>query len=533
MASEPIIIGPTGWPERTIIEPVVVWCAKNLTQPDGPLAGQPWRFTKQQLQTLAHWFAHDEQGRWIHRRGTMRYMKGSGKDPIAAVLAMIELCGPSRVDPATLEAIRNAAPWVDIAAVARDQTRTTMRLFPQLVPERTREKYGLDINKEIIYAQGGSGVIQAVTSSPNALEGGRATLVIRNETQYWFKANSGHEMAEVIDGNLAKSRDGAGRAMSMCNAHVPGEDSVAEREWDAWQAVEQGRTRIRDILYASREAPADTKLEDEDSLRTGLIAARGDSTWIDVDRLIAEVWDPRTTPSEARRKYLNQIVAAEDSYIDPNLWKSLQDATLMLELGDQITLGFDGSKTGDHSGLVATRIDDGAEFVLGHWDPALSGGEIDRIAVDAAVASAFENYDVVAFYSDLHPFESYVDQWQREFGEVNKRHGLCLAASTKHTIAWDMRGRQRDFVRAAERVHAEVQDKRFRYAPHAGLVEHGINAHRRIDRHGVGFSKETKDSTRKVDLLAALMLSRLAYHDYLALPQNKKRKVSSGRAQFV
>lgn len=532
----PVIFAPELWPaipRRTLIEQVADWCYEWLMQPDGPDAGAPWEFTDEQLRMLAHWYAFDDDGRWLYRRGTVRLMKGAGKDPVAAVLAAVELCGPSRVDPRTMSGVRYRAPWVDIAAVSRDQTRTTMRLFPQLFTPRAVEAFSLEVNKEIVYADGGSGTINAVTSSPTSLEGSRSTLVIRNETQYWLKSNDGHAMAEVIDGNLAKSRDGAARAVSFCNAHVPGEDSVGEREWDAWQAIQQGRTRVKDVFYYAREAPAATKLDDEDSLRTGLTAARGDSVWLDVERLIAEVYDPRTSPTEARRKYLNQVVAAEDAWLAPHEWNACAAPGEVLEPGAQITLGFDGSKSEDHTGLVATRVDDGCMFVLGHWDPKLTGNEIDRVRVDAAVASAFATYDVVAFYSDLHPFESYVDAWREEFGKVDRFRGLCIGATTKHSIAWDMRAHQREFVRAAERFHAEVEDGTLKYAPDSALTEHALNARRRPQRDGLTFGKETRESTRRVDLLAAAVLSRLAWHDYAALPQNKKRRASTGKATFV
>lgn len=535
MSAPPVVIAPPGWPEmpeRTIVDDVARWCAKNLVQPDGPDVGRPWRFTRQQYRILAYWFAHDEEGRWLHRRGSVRMCKGWGKDPLAAVLSLVELCGPSRVD-ANGRGTEHHSPWVDIAAVSREQTRTTMRLFPQIVPPRTVERYALEINKEIVYANGGKGVVHAVTSSPHSLEGSRSTLVIRNEVQFWLSNNEGHEMAEVIDGNLAKSRDGAARALSLGNAHVPGEDSVGEREWDTWQAIQEGRTRIADVLYVAVEAPADTDLRDAESLKAGLAAARGDAVWLDVERLANEVWDPRTTPTEARRKYLNQVIAAEDAWLAPHEWNACELRGERLEPGTEITLGFDGSKTDDHTGLVATRVADGCQFVLGHWDPALSDGEIDRPRVDAAVASAFEIFDVVAFYSDLHPFESYVDQWADDFGRLDRMRGLCLAAGQKHPIAWDMRSRTREFVRAAERFHEEVVDRRYRFASSTALTEHVLNARNRVDRNGTGFSKETRESKRKVDLAAAAVLSRLAWHDYEALPKNKKRRARQGKATFA
>lgn len=526
-------IGPTWWPDpdRTLYVQVAAWCRRWLRQPDGPDAGRPLELTDQQKHILALWYAFDDDGRWLFRRGTIRMCKGWGKDPFGAVIAAIELCGPCRVErlrSGKFAAIEHPAPWVQIAAVSRDQTRTTMRLFPGLFSPEAREAFGLDINKEVIYAHGGTGVIEAVTSSPDSLEGGRATLTLRNETQYWRASNSGHEMAEVIDGNLAKSRDGAARALSLCNAHVPGEDTVGEREWDAWQAIEQGRARAKDVLYVAVEAPPDTRLDDPESLKRGLMAARGDATWLDVDRLAGEIWDPRTTPSEARRKYLNQVVAAEDAWVTPQEWDRLADPALVLADGELIALGFDGSKSDDHSALIATRITDGAWFTLGVWDPEQYGGEAPRDLIDATVRQTFERYDVVAFFSDLHPWESYVDAWAEDFGRT-----LCVKASPSHPIAWDMRARSKAFVlEGAERMHDEIVEGAFKHDGDSRVRQHVHNARRRPTPWGLSFGKEHRESKRKVDALAAGTLSRMARRAYLALPPSRQRRKRTGRAVF-
>jgi phage terminase large subunit-like protein len=526
--AEPVVHAPEGWPawpERTIFPEVARWCARWLRQPDGPGAGEPWRFTDLQARLLAWWFAYDELGRWAYRRGTIRLMKGAGKDPLAAVLSAVELCGPCRVLDG--EAVPHRSPWVQVAAVSREQTKTTMRLFNGLFSQEAREEWAVDVNKEIIYAHQGRGVIEAVTSSPLSLEGGRATLTIRNEVQNWRSSNAGHDMAEVIDGNLAKSRDGAGRALSLCNAHVPGEDSVGEREWEAWQAIAAGRTLLRDVFYFALEAPPETELAEPESLRAGLEACRADSVWLDVERLMAEVWDPRTTPSEARRKYLNQVVAAEDAWAAPHEWDRLAAAGQLLE-GEEVTLGFDGSKSEDWTALVACRVSDGWLVPLGIWDPARHGGEAPREAIDGAVRRAFKAYDVVAFYSDLHPWESYVDTWRDELGRE-----LVLAASPRHAVAWDMRARQRDATFAAESFLDAVVEGRLSHSGDPTLTEHVKNARRRPNQWGTSFGKESRESSRKVDALAAAMLAHLARTQYLALPESKRRRRRSGAAMFV
>ena len=522
-------VGPTGWPERTLFLPVARWCARWLQQPDGPAAGQPWQFTDEQARFLAWWFAVDQAGRWTYRRGTLRRMKGWGKDPVGAVLCAVEGFGPCRFggwdDAGAPIAIPNTASWVQIVAVSREQTRTTMRLFPGMIPDRTRDEYAVDVHKEIIHIDGGRSVIEAITSSPLSAEGPRSTFILRNETQNWLSSNEGHDMAEVIDGNLAKSRDGAARALSLCNAHVPGLDSIAEREWDAYQAIDQGRSKATGVLYDSVEAPPDTDLADEASLRRGLTAARGDSTWLDIDRLVGEVWDPRTSPSEARRKYLDQVVAPEDAWVAPHEWDQLAE-TLTLEDGELIALGFDGSKSDDHSALIATRISDGAWITLGVWDPEAYGGTAPRELIDETVNAARERFDVVAFYSDVHPWESYIDKWASEFDQ------LCVKAETRHQIGWDMRSRGREFtLSGAERLHDEIIELAFRHDGDPRVRQHVLNARRRPNAWGVTFGKEHRESKRKVDALAAGTLSRMARQAYLALPKGKQRR-QRGRAAF-
>ena len=424
------------------------------------------------------------------------------------------------------------ASWVLTAAVSKDQTRNTMTLFPSLFSDDAISEYAIDLGKEIIYADHGRCRLESVTSSPRALEGPRASFTLKNETQHWISTNEGHAMSEVIGRNTTKSRGGSARVLAISNAHQPGEDSDAERDYEAWQAIDQGRSRASGVLYDSIEAPPDIDLADRESLVRGLLAARGDSHWLDIDRHIEEIWDPRTSPSMSRRFYLNQIVAAEDAWIAPQQWDALADPDLVLADGEMISLGFDGSKSDDHSALIATRISDGAWFTLGVWDPARHGGEAPREEIDAAVMQARERFDVVAFFSDLHPWESYVDRWAVEF-MADRRRALCVKATASHPIAWDMRARNRQFtLEGAERMHNEIVEGVFRHDGDPRVRQHVHNARRRPNAYGVSFGKEARESSRKIDALAAGTLSRMARRAYLALPKSKQRRQRTGRAAF-
>jgi hypothetical protein len=434
-----IHIGPTTVPERTLGWEILGWTKEYLLQPDGPNAGEPWVFTNEQARFVLNWYAIDEQGRFVWRYGMLRRMKGWGKDPVGAALSCIEFVGPCRFHhwdgSATLipsmklpadqgfgepVAGPHYAAWVQIAAVSRDQTRNTMTLFPGMISPKAIEEFGIDIGKEIIYAYGGRRRIEAVTSSPRALEGGRATFILKNETHHWLAPNEGHEMSKVIARNAAKSRDASSRVLAISNAHAPGEDSDAEHDYEAWKKIDQGLSKATGLLYECLEAPEETDLEDDESLMAGLLAARGDSEWVDPDRLIAEIHDPRTSAAMARRFYLNQIVAEEDKPFDSKKWETLAGTGRKVPDGALITLGFDGSISQDHTALIGTEVATGHQWVVGYWEPEImADGEvrIPFMEVDETVDAAFGRWKVWRFNCDPFYWKDMTAAWAGRYGD--------------------------------------------------------------------------------------------------------------------
>lgn len=485
------------------------WTATFLRQPDGPNAGDPLHLTAEQARFVLDWYAIDPAGRWVYRRGQLRRAKGWGKSPLTAALALVELCGPCRFDGWDANANPVAAPhpmpWIVLAGVSEEQTLNTMSLLAPMV-EGSDLADGLDIGITRIYAKSG-GRLHPISASAATQEGARPSAVYLDETHHWLGNNGGHKLAEVIRRNLAKSRDGAARALELTNAHQPGFDSVAERTHLAWMAQQEGRTRGAGILLDSREAPADTDLADEHSLRDGLTYAYGDSTWVDLDRFVAEVWDPGTPVEVSRRFYLNQLVAAADSWVAPAEWDANATEGLVLEADDPITLGFDGGRSDDSTALVACRILDGAVFLLGLWEkpegPAGDQWTVDRGQVRDMVDNTFGLYDVVAFAADEALWQSDIDVWAQSY-----RDRLRIKATTKHPIGMYMSDNA-ELVRSVEALHTAIVH---RTVPHTGdprLARHVHNARRRPNRWGVSFGKEHRESPRKVDALAAMVLARM------------------------
>jgi phage terminase large subunit-like protein len=459
----------------------------------------------------------------------LQRLKGWGKDPLIAVMCLVELVGPSRFshfdERGEPVGVPHPQAWVQVAAVSKDQTRNTMTLFPGLMSKHFITTYGIKEGAELIRANRGRQRLEAVTSSYRALEGGRSTFVALNETHHWVRGNNGDKMYETVDGNATKKDS---RYLAITNAFLPGEDSVAERMRDAYDKIVEGRAVDIGFLYDSIEAHPKTPLTPE-ALRIVLPKIRGDAVWLRVETILQSVLDTTIGAARSRRMWLNQIVADEDALFGPEQWLPLLVEGATLKPGDEIMLGFDGGKTDDATGLVALRTD-GVAFVLGLWErpdgPRGDGWEVPREQVDTAVHDAFRAFTVLGFYADVALWESRIADWAETYGE-----GLVVKSDGRNPIAWDMRQSLQRVTRANERLMRSIIDGKIGHDGDLALRRHVLNARRRTNNYGVSFGKESAESPRKVDLYAALLLSHEALYDYRT--RGKKPRKRTGRGYFL
>lgn len=520
--AEPLRIGPpnTERPARTLGWQVLAWTAANLRQPDGPNAGDAWNYTNEQARFVLWWYAVDEHGRFIYRRGMLRRLKGWGKDPVGATLCAVELVGPCRFGGFDVNgepvAIPHPSPWVITAAVSLDQTKNTMRLFPSLFTDDALAEHRIDIGKEIIYSR--NGMLEAVTSSPRALEGKRTTFSLKNETHHWLESNDGIAMSEVITRNITKARGGDARCLAISNAHNPGEGSDGELDYDAYLASLAGHIG-KDFLYDSVEAPPGIDIDDPEQVREGLIAARGDSVWLDLDRHVAEILDPRTREGMARRFYFNQVVAGDDVWLERSEWDVLAK-TRVVDDGTAICIGFDGSDTDDWTALRCETAD-GYQFTptfpdgkLMIWDPARHGGYTPRSEVTTAVASLFRRFKVVRMYCDPPYWQSEIDAWAAEHDE-------------KVVVRWATY-RTRQMAEALERFRTDVLAAHLSHDGCPVTSKHIENAHADRRPQGQLIRKDRSISKNKIDAVMSSALAHEAALDATAggdWPKGGRRKV--------
>lgn len=509
------------------------------------LTGRPWRYTAGQKRFIILWYAYDENGRWLYRSGLKRGAKGTGKDPFGAALCDTELVGRSQLiwndELGKFEGIRHLLPLVQIAANSEAQAKDMLRIANALFNREARDFYQIDCGETRTILKDG-GRLELLTASEKSSEGDAATFIALNESHHMTESSGGHKIAEVARRNVGKSPAALqARLCEFTNAHRLGADSVAERTFEAWQAQVSGRALRNDILYDSIEADPATRLHVEEELHAALAAAYSDSPWADLERLADEVLDPRTSPGDSIRYYLNGLAAAEDAWVDPRKFDALADTSMVLAPNDQIAMFLDCSKSEDATGLVACRLSDGAVFTLGMWQKQHGDRGKDWLAprddVDQKVREAFAIYRVVWFGVDPSPatddadeslyWRSKIDAWHRDFRD--KLKVWATPGADGNSVMFDMRMSQRGgvirnqkFTEAAMLTVREIdEDGSFHHDGHAGLLLHTHNAKRRPNQWGFTLGKASRDSHQLVDLAVCMVGARLGRN--LALNSGKVR----------
>lgn len=547
--TNPTLIGPTWrredghWklPEHTLGWNLLAWSGYWLRDSK---RRAPWKWTNEQARFWLWFYALDDDGTPLHDNAVLQRLKGWGKDPMAAGGAVSSCFADLTFDHwgRNGEPVGREEPnaWVQVCAVSQEQTKNTMKLLPGLIPAETRRRYGIQLGKLNLYALGDSRQIEAVTSSPLALEGGRPTFLIRNETQNWNSSNGGDDMDGVLSGNAAKSEAGVNvKMLDICNAYRDGEDSVAQRVREAWEGT-QGDPNSEDkglrpkymdfgLLYDSIEAAPDTPMSEE-TIPKVVEDVRGDSTWLSTSKIFKEIINPKNPVSESRRKWFNQCEAPEDAYVTSQEWDANEHPELALEPGEEIVMFLDCSLTDDATALAACRVSDGFVKPLGLWQrpPGKRGDtwKVPREAVDDTVREAMSRYRVVAFWGDpshvlddetgLHYWDPLFDAWHRDYGR-RLRLWARPEGRDKHAVMFDMvrTDVQKRFVAYVDQAYTAICDKDFPHDGDARLRSHMLNARRQPTRVGMSIAKEGRESRRKIDLAFCAIAARGMRREYL------------------
>lgn len=533
---------------------VIDWMTEMLAAP-AKSEYEPFIPYREQEDFILRWYALDPiTGRFVYRRGLLGRPRGWGKSPLLSGLCAVEALGDVVPDGWDADGQPVGKPWsevrtplVQIAAVSEDQTMNSWQPLLEMIRNGpVLDEYpGLQpYDTQIVLPRGR---MEQVTASAGTVKGAPATFAVLDQTEEWTLPNH-HRLANNMRTNVVKN---GGRTLESPNAFTPGENSVAEKAatWFALQS--EGRAKRSTLLYDHREAPADTDLSDEQSLREGLRVAYGCSSGhpdgcvlhdppcppghVELEPIIDKIWEPDSDPQVSRSDWLNQITHASDSWISSPDWRACADPAGFATDDDVIVLGFDGSKgrnrgKADATALIGCRVEDGMLFEIRVWEcpPGQAGHDWapNPIEVDASVRAAFERWTVVGFYADPSGWTTHVAQWEAKFGRRLK----VKASRTEPIAAWP-RGKDTRVQEWVERFRSAVVNGELKHDGSSTLTRHVLNARRRVTRTGYLIYKKFPESPDKIDAAYAALMAWKARNDAVAAGVGSRPK--SRKAVFL
>lgn len=530
---------------------VIAWITANLAAPDRAEYEPFLLYPEQEDFVLRFYELHPITGKRRRRRGVVSRGRGWGKSPFLASLALAEAMAAVVPDGWDADGQPVGKPWatvrtpvVQILAVSEKQTGNTWAPLLEMCQGPVIDNYpGLEPLDTFVNLPRGK--IEPITSSARTVKGNRPVFAVLDQTEEWVKSNGGINLFEKVKNNTAKV---GGSFVESPNAFTPGEDSVAERSAGFWSAIREGRAKDDGLYYDHREAPGDTDMSERESLTLGLRVAYGDSSGhpdgcllhepacppghVDLDVLVATIWDPTSDVQVSRADFLNQITHASDSWVTAPEWAADYDPDAVLADGDKITLGFDGSRgraagVADATALVAVRVSDCHAFDIGVWEqpdgPEGKGWTPPEHEVDAAVTMAFDKYRPVGFYADPTMWDEHVARWQAKYGRR-----LKVKAGQNGQIRWPKQ-QMTKVVRTLAALHSAITAGELSHNGSSVLSRHVLNSRRRFGTSGMYIAKSSPGSPKKIDAAYALMLAYAAYLDYIA----KGGTSSSGRGRVL
>lgn len=515
------------WP--SLGEQVCDFIEEHLTFGPGDLLGQPARVDEElraYIYVLYQVYPrhHAEQGRRRIKRAGISLPKGSRKTEFAAWLAICELHPLAPVRTAGWSK-RNQPiggpvtdPFVPMVAYTEEQSEDlaygAMRAI--LTEDACTIGSDFDIGLARVLRLDGAGKAAPYASAPNSRDGARTTFQHFDETHH-MTSDRLKKAHRAMLRNIPKRKIADGWTLETTTAPVPGAGSVAEDMMEYAKAVADGRVKDPSLFFYHRQAADTHDLTTLKGVRAAVKEARGPiaSKWADIKSIVGQFKDPTADRSELARTWLNRPDKASERAFDAEKWKSLAKPGYVPAKGALIVLGFDGSRYDDATALIGTEVETGHQFVAGRvWEKPF--GQIDgqrwevpADEVNAAVAHAFEWWEVWKLYADPPYWETHVDMWAGEYGE-------------ERVVKWLTRHWRKIADSCRAYAHA-IHDGELSHDGNPDFARHIGNAHKRPldmrdeDNRPVWIiQKERPGSPMKIDAAMGGVLSWQARRDALA-----------------
>lgn len=418
----------TSWP--TLGPQVCDFIESYLVFGPGDLRGQPAVIDAEKRALIYRMYEvfprdHAQAGRRRFKRAAVSWRKGTAKTEFAAWLAAVELhpYGPVRCDGWDAQGqpvgVGVNDPYIPLIAYTEEQSDELAFSALLTILQYSSLADDFDIGLERIMRVGGDGKAVSLASSPDARDGARTTFQVFDETH---RMNTPRLKAahRTMLANIPKRFLADAWSLEITTAPAPGEGSIAEDTMDYARQIASGAIKDSRLFFFHRQASDDHDLTTPEGLRAAVIEASGPAAaWSDIDGIVEQWQDPTSDHSYLERVWLNRLVRSSERAFDIERWRELEKPDYRPAPGAVIVLGFDGARWHDATALIGTEVATGFQWLQGLWEKpeTIAEWEVPADEVDAAVAAAFETWDVWRMYCDPPYWETQVAEWAGRYGD--------------------------------------------------------------------------------------------------------------------
>lgn len=453
-----------------------------------------------QLITLRPWqqnlfsmlYARREDGRLRHRRALIGVPRKNGKSAVGSGFGLYGLLASG--DGAEVYS----------CAADKDQARIVFGVARRMVEMDEGLSEHIKVFRDVLEVPETGSTYKALSSEAFTKEGLNPSLVLFDE----LHAQPDDELYDVMSNAFGARIDPLMVMITTAGVKVDssGNDSICYRLYQYGQDVARGVAEDPSFFMAWWGAEQG---DDPASPATWEKANPGYGDLLDPEDFQANYRQAlaKGTINDFKTKRLNMWVDSSRAWLPDGWWDkcaTLADGAFEIPARG-VVLGFDGSRSGDNTALVAVTVEHEPKVkVLGLWarpDDRDADWRVPRGEVKDAIRNAIHTMPVREFAYDEYLWQDAIDELAEEFHSLNPELFVAYPQTASRMAP------------ATQRFYELVQSQKIRHDGDPRLARHLGNAQIKVDERGARLVKDARKSARKIDLgIASVMaVDRAAY----------------------
>lgn len=462
---------------KDIAEFIEHFCTVTQDTFAGP-AGSPMVLRPWQRKLLNGVFARRGDGRRRHRMALVGMPRKMGKSGLSAGIALDGLFATKGAE-------------IYSCAADRDQARIVFGHARRMIEASPELSSRCSLYRDTIELRETSSVYRSLSAEAYTKEGLSPTLVIFDEVHAQPTDELWNVMALASGARIDPLM--LGITTAGVKTDITGQDSICYRMFQHGQRVASGEVEDNSFFMAWWGAPDDA---DHANPKVWAAANPAYGDLLDPEDMTSAV--KRTPENEFRTKRLNQWVSAQTAWLPGGAWEALAVKRPVAE-GEEVILAFDGSFSGDCTGLTVQSIRDLHIDVVDCWErpPGSVDWRVDQDEVETVLRKAFTRWNVRHCVYDRRIWQQLMERLRAE--------GYPMEEVPQGQV----------MIAAAQRFYEDTVNRRLTHSGDPRLARHVGNAVVKPTPQGPRVQKETANSPRKIDLAICAVMG----HAYAAVSE--------------